>query len=250
MRVRIACHVHSDWSYDGEWSLGRLVESFSRRGYHVIMITEHDRGFDESRRIAHRDACRKASTADILLLPGIEYSDATNTLHLLVWGDVPFIGSGVETATVLKAAKAVGGTVVIAHPSRKDAWRSIKPEWQDSILGIELWNRKTDGWAPSAHAISFLESTHLLPFVGMDFHTSRQFFPLATVAEVEPPISEERVLASLRSRHCDSQVFGRPVKSFSGGATSDAMRAFEFVRRKAAAFYRRIISRRTSRRYS
>ena len=62
MRIRVACHVHSDWSYDGKWSLPEIAEAFSKRGYRAVMLTEHDQGFDETRRQEHRKACQAAST--------------------------------------------------------------------------------------------------------------------------------------------------------------------------------------------
>src|SRR5271165_2672387 len=104
--VRTACHVHSDWSYDGQWPLERIAGVFSERGYRVVMMTEHDRGFDETRRQQHREACRNASNDRILIVPGIEYSDPTNTIHMLTWGEVPFIGADVETERTLAAVQA------------------------------------------------------------------------------------------------------------------------------------------------
>src|ERR1035441_216891 len=101
MRVRAACHIHSDWSYDGKWPLQKLADAFSKKGCQVVMMTEHDRGFDERRRLEHREACRKASTDRILLVPGIEYSDPANCVHTLVWGNVPFVGADAATEIVL-----------------------------------------------------------------------------------------------------------------------------------------------------
>ena len=92
MEVPAACHVHSDWSYDGKWALPALADEFARRGYRILFMTEHDRGFTEDRRREHRAACAKASSGRILVVPGIEYSDAANIVHVLVWGDVPFLG--------------------------------------------------------------------------------------------------------------------------------------------------------------
>jgi hypothetical protein len=241
-RVRAAFHVHSCWSYDGSWPLEKLADVFSRRGYHVVGVTEHDQGFDENRRLQHREACQKASTKNILLLPGIEYSDPLNAVHLLVWGDVPFVGFGAETATTLAAAQAARGVVVFAHPSRRDAWKLFNPEWGKNILGVELWNRKTDGWAPSRDAIPLLESTRALPFVGLDFHDSRQFFPLALVMEVEPPINEASVLSSLRSNQFYSESLWHPIGSDWDRVGLGALRAAEFLRRKVAALHRKMWS--------
>src|SRR5258708_3566891 len=147
--IKAACHVHSDWSYDGKWTLPDLAAAFGRRGYRVVMMTEHDRGFSEARRLEHRAACAAASSDELLLLPGIEYSDATNALHVLVWGQVPFLGEEMPTAELLRRVKAAGGVAVLAHPSRRQAWKVFDSGWTDGLLGIEVWNRKTDGWAPS-----------------------------------------------------------------------------------------------------
>ena len=105
-------------------------------------------------------------------MPGIEYSDTSNTLHFLVWGNLPFIGSGLAADEILMAsAQNSGGVVVFAHPSRREAWKLFNPDWVDKLLGIEVWNRKTDGWAPSRDAWQLIQGTQMLPFVGMDFYS-------------------------------------------------------------------------------
>jgi len=238
MRVRAACHVHSDWSYDGKWPLEKLAKAFAKRGYQALLMTEHDRGFDEARRLAHREACLNASTDRILLVPGIEYSDKVNCVHTLVWGNVPFVGADVETEKVLAAVTDYHGVAVMAHPSRRQAWRAFQPGWAPNLVGIEIWNRKTDGWAPSKDAAALLEMTGALPFVGLDFHEWRQFFSLATILEIESPLSEAAILVSMRARHCGSQVFGKPLHWFANGKMGKALQAAEKFRRRIAPHLR------------
>jgi|SRR5579863_5180361 len=237
--IRAACHVHSEWSYDGSWTLEELAEEFSGRGYQALMVTEHDRGFHEARRREHREACRRASNDRILVVPGIEYSDPTNTIHLLTWGNIPFIGADVDSDKTLAAVQAAGGIAVFAHPTRRNAWKQFKPEWKDKLLGIELWNRKTDGWAPSTEGRQLLETTGLAPFVGMDFHTSKQFFPLATVLNVAGQVSEASVLAAIKARQFHSEALSKPVEALGEGPKLKALQTAEFMRRGAAAVYRR-----------
>jgi hypothetical protein len=242
-RIRAACHVHSTWSYDGKWKLDQLARSFAKRNYRVVLMTEHDQGFDEAKRLEHREACRMASTESILLVPGIEYSDPTNVIHLLVWGDVPFIGSRVEPEQILAAAQEHGGISVLAHPSRKEAWRRFDPSWSSMLLGIEFWNRKTDGWAPSKPAWSLLQKTNLMPFAGLDFHDSRQFFPMGTFLEMPDPINENAVLAALRARRGGSEVFGRGASKLADGLPVGTLHHAEALRRVAAGIYRTAVSR-------
>ena len=211
MEVLAVCHVHSKWSYDGSWSLEMLSAKFSRRGYRVLMMTEHDRGFTAARLLEYREACAQASSAEILVVPGIEYSDAANRVHVLVWGDVPFLGEGLCTNEMLEGVKAANGVAVLAHPSRRNAWTCFEPHWASQLLGIEVWNRKYDGWAPSQTSPELLQKSSAIPFVGLDFHTHRQSFPLAMALELQTEVTEETVLQCLRSRRCYARAFGVPL---------------------------------------
>ncbi len=192
MLVHAAAHIHSQWSYDGKWSLDRLAETFSRRGYQVLLMSEHQNGFDEDRRLQYRKACLAASNGKILLVPGMEYSDPSNTVHILVWGDVPFVNANVDICRLLRHVEDFGGAAVFAHPSRRNAWQLFDDSWKEHLIGIELWNRKMDGWAPSREAARLLEKSGVLPFVGLDFHDFRQFFPLALLLDMSSRQSQKR----------------------------------------------------------
>lgn len=242
--VTVACHVHSDWSYDGKWSLAALAREFGRRRYRVVMMTEHDRGFTESRRQEHRAACALASTKDVLMLPGVEYSDADNTVHVLVWGQVPFVGENVPTAKLLKAVKAASGIAVLAHPSRRQAWKVFDQAWANDLLGIEVWNRKTDGWSPSKTAFPLLQGTQVIPFAGMDFHDSKQMFPLSMQLDIASAVTEESVLDCLKARRCRAMAFDRPMREVIGGLRGVTLNYAERFRRRAAATYRSAKNRR------
>jgi hypothetical protein len=172
------------------------------------MMTEHDRGFSALRLHQYREACAQASSDKILLLPGIEYSDAANRVHVLVWGNIPFLGEGLLTSDLLQAVQDAEGLAVLAHPSRRDAWKSFEPRWGDRLLGIEVWNRKYDGFAPSRTAHALLDQSSAIPFVGMDFHSQRQSFPLLMALDMDASVTEETVLHCLRSRRCYPRAFG------------------------------------------
>ena len=247
MSIKLACHVHSDWSYDGRYSLQALATIFARHGYDAVLTTEHDRGFDEERRQRHREACQAASTERILVIPGIEYSDPANRIHILVWGDVPFIGCSIETGSTLTAAAEGRGVAVMAHPARRQAWRAFQPEWLRHLAGIEVWNRKTDGWCPGKQAAALIQQTGLPAFVGMDFHDRRQLFPLATILDGET-VSESAILAALAGGAFESRALGLPVTKFRGRLLGSLLRSAEFGRRRAAAIYRMLsVTKRASR---
>jgi hypothetical protein len=239
MELLAACHVHSEWSYDGSWSLANLSAKFGRQGYRVLLMTEHDRGFTTSRLEEYRAACANASSDEFLLVPGIEYSDADNRVHVLVWGKVPFLGEGLPTGEMLQGVKAANGVAVFAHPSRKRAYECFESEWSDGLLGIEAWNRKYDGWAPSEESPILLDGSNTVPFVGLDFHTDRQSFPLAMALDIDPNVTEETVLNCLRSHRCSPRAFGAPLSQDLFRKTLPALRIAERSRRKIAAIVRR-----------
>jgi hypothetical protein len=239
--IAAACHIHSNWSYDGTWSLEELAAEFARRDFRVLLMSEHDRGFNPERFSRYRDACAQASNDKVLLVPGIEYSDADNAVHVLVWGVATFLGEALPTLALLEAARAANGLAVLAHPTRRSAWKSYEPAWSEYLLGMEVWNRKTDGWAPSKTAGALMKHSTLVPFVGMDFHVAKQFFPLTMGLDITSGVNEGAVLECLRARRVRALAFGRPVAAAMGGLLGEALNSAERCRKHAAAGYRALL---------
>jgi hypothetical protein len=240
-RVKLASHVHSDWSYDGSWSLEALAQAFGERGYDAVLMAEHDRGFSQERWTEYRAACAAASTAGTRLIPGIEYSDPTNSVHVPVWGDIPFLGEGLETAELLPRASAAGGIAVLAHPGRRDALGRVEPELLSHLTGVELWNRKYDGYAPNGGSAALLRARpELLPFASLDFHTARQFHPLAMLVELDGGPTESAVCAALGARRAQATAFGVRAVSLAHGPAWPAMCGLERARKGAAKRLRRV----------
>jgi hypothetical protein len=225
-------HVHSDWSYDGSWPLERLAHAFARRGYRAILMAEHDRGFDEAKWAAYRDACAAASNDSILLVPGIEYSDSDNTVHVPVWGRLPFLGENLETAEMLRAAHGAGGLAVFAHPRRKNAFARFDPSWFQYLTGIELWNRRYDGYAPNRDVAILLRSRpELLPFATLDFHTKRHFHPLAMELELDAVVSEDSILEAIRGRRARPAAFRLSAETFARAPAWPVVHGLDLGRR-------------------
>jgi hypothetical protein len=240
LQISVACHVHSDWSYDGNWTLSNIADAFHRRRYRVVMMAEHAKGFNEAKWLDYQAACAQASSMEILLLPGIEYSDGTNTVHILVWGCKPFLGDELSTSVLLSKAKQHDGVSILAHPSRRSMWRIYDSSWSHSLMGIEIWNRKTDGWAPSPHAHTLVKQTGLAAFAGLDFHDRRQFFPLCMNLTVTNSITETGVLAALRSRRFRLRCFGQSLDRVLIPGIHRALLTAEWARRRIARTIRLI----------
>jgi hypothetical protein len=228
--VRAVSHVHSRWSYDGHRSLEALAAAFARRRCSVVLSTEHDRGFDHDRLLAYRRACERASSEQLLVVPGIEYSDPSNTVHLLVWGDVPFLGEGLPTHELLARAARHDGFVVLAHPWRNNAWQAFDPGLIHFLDGIELWNRKSDGWVPQPRVAELVRTHGLQPFASLDYHLPRQFFPLRMELSIDGPLNERSVLQALRLGDCRPLAMGTDARFFVSGAGFHAANAADQAR--------------------
>jgi predicted metal-dependent phosphoesterase TrpH len=214
-KLRVVLHAHSVWSYDGRWELNDIARLFGRIGVDAVMMTEHDTGFAPERFAEYCAACANASTASCRLVPGIEYSDPTNSVHILTWGLPRFLGAGRAVEATLEDVRAAGGVAVFAHPARRDAWRLLSEDLVPLLHGIEIWNRKNDGLAPGHEAVRLQAETGLPPTVGVDFHRWRNLYPIDHLF-VPPPEGvgsnpEQAVVAALRAGTLVPRAFGRPL---------------------------------------
>ena len=230
-RLRVAAHVHSSWSYDAEWSLPEIAKAFARRRYDAVLMSEHDRSFDQQRWMAYRRACQEASTDEITLIPGIEYEDDDNVVHTPVWGDsVPFLGSGLPTLELLRAAAAEGAVAVLAHPWRRNAISRYQPEWAPLLTAVEIWNRKYDGIAPNREITKIAARDDLESFVALDFHTRRQFFPLALSVDLDENATERSIIAAICKGRFRAEFLVISALRFTGGLEGGTLRALEAAR--------------------
>jgi hypothetical protein len=231
--IRVAVHVHSEWSYDARWTLPALAEAFAKRRYDAVLMSEHDRTFDERRWQQYRRACVDASDGRILLVPGMEYEDAESAVHVPVWGEeMPFLGAARPTADLLRDAREAGGFCVFAHPWRRDAFARYDEKWTPLLGAVEIWNRQYDGIAPNPGGLPLARRLGLTPFVGLDFHTRRQFFPLALSLEIDPPLSAAAVVRALHARRFRAEAMGMSALRFAEGVPAVPARAAEGARRR------------------
>jgi hypothetical protein len=239
--VRVAAHVHSEWSYDATWPLAAIADAFARRHYDVVLMAEHDRGFDERRWEEYGRACAEASDHRILVMPGMEYEDADSVVHVPVWGEaVPFLGSARPTLEMLRDARTADGFAVFAHPWRRDAISRYRSEWAPFLHAVEIWNRHYDGLAPHPDGRSLAEAEGLRPFVALDFHTRRQFFPLALTVELEGRPTRASVAAALLGGRFRSELARFDALRCTGALPGATLRGAEIARKRVRTPVRRL----------
>lgn len=217
MIARIAVHAHSTWSYDGTCTLTEVATLFRRLGFDGVLMSEHDRTFDQGRWEAYKAACQAASRG-ILIVPGIEYEDDSHTVHVLVWGDLPFFAGASTVGEILRSVRAHNGVSVLAHPRRGNALEELSDGDLELLDGIETWNRRYDGWSPPQRARDLLNlRPNLIEVVGLDFHRRLDFFPVALRVDYTLPLTREAVFEALRSRSCAPEAFGITAAHFFDG---------------------------------
>lgn len=245
-KVRAAAHIHSEWSNDASWPLSRIAATFGRCRYGVVLMSEHSVGFSQAKWQEYVEACAAASTERVTLVPGIEYGDDDDVVHIPVWGQVPFFGEAPRISALLAKVSEAGGTAVWAHPWRRDAWRRFDPSWRQHLTAIEVWNRKYDGIAPNHRSVELSRRQDARAFVSLDFHTGRQLFPLSLALrlddsqseddrrEPDPAISPEDVFSALEAGRFSPRAFGMPLEPLTAGWPAATLRTLESGRRLAA----------------
>jgi hypothetical protein len=236
--VRAAAHVHSEWSDDGSWSLRDIATTFARLGHDVVLMSEHSRGFSAAKWQEYIDACGEASNERVLLVPGIEYGDEDDVVHIPMWGPVPFFGDAQPIGRLLAEASDAGGIAMLAHPWRRDAWQRFEPSWLDHLIAVEVWNRKYDGVAPSRDAIALAKRLGTRPTVALDFHTRRQLFPLTLRLSVDAALTVTAIHDALATGRWSPRLLGVPLNLLASGPGAVALRGLEVVRRTAAGTLR------------
>lgn len=229
--VKAALHVHSEWSYDAKLTLGEVAALFGRHGYDAVFMCEHDRGFSAERLQAYVAACAQASIGGPVLVPGIEYADAEDRIHVPVWGMESFVGEGLPTTRLLQAVAEHDGVSVLAHPRRRDAWEIVDPDWLGLCAGIEIWTRKWDGWAPNRRACAWAADAGLVGVAALDLHSPGQMFPLAMELEIATALSVDACVDALRQGRCHATIGGLPAAPLTRGGLAHTALAVERLRR-------------------
>lgn len=235
MRFNAILHAHSNWSYDGHWTLPALAMFYGRVGVRAVMMTEHDTGFDPDSFPAYRAACSAASTRRCTLIPGVEYSCPENITHILTWGLDTFLSEGRPVNETLRAVRDRGGVAILAHPVRRDAWRRFENSWIPDLSGIEIWNRKSDGICWGHEALDLIRRTGLSAMVGQDFHRLRHFYPLThrfDLAASDFTMLEKALVRELAAGRSTPQVFWRNLLDEDGTPGPTIHPRMETIRRK------------------
>ncbi len=218
-RVRAAVHVHSEWSFDSvidpprprarlpaAWVPGR-----AHRREHCQSL-EHPRPGRPTGTL-----CRQPSDADFLVVPGLEYRDADNVVHVPTWGELPTSATGSTSVGCSARWRREGASPArTSGPTRRaPALRGGLDERTCPASRSEPQVRRMATWPCGAGR--WPRASGLPGVASLDFHRRRQFHPLATVLDIEGPLRPGSVHAALRAGRFHAEFMPAPVASWTVG---------------------------------
>ena len=174
--ARILAHAHTDWSHDGTFTLADWVPMARRIGCDTVLLSEHEEtGWTPGRYADYVKACAEASTAEVRLVPGIEFSQ--DGFHVLCYGLREFPARPSTPEQLAAAVHAQGRWLCLAHPG-KYGWRH-PARLLAAVDAVEVWNSKWiyDGrLGPHPRSLAMAGGKALL--VGQDVHKEKHFSQL------------------------------------------------------------------------
>ena len=220
VRARVAIHVHSDWSYDGSWTLPAIARTFSaasvtsRSSWPSTTATS-----TKPASVPLEETCARASTETLALVPS-GYSDPANTVSRPTVGRSPYTGR--RTRDVPRssiACQSVGGLAVLAHLSRRGVVKRFTPEWScPNCSGSASGIASTTAMPPTASPPTCCGSIPSCSTVAsLDFHTARHFHPLAMIYSWTKGFAPKRVIDALGHRRARPTAYRLPAANFAHG---------------------------------
>lgn len=188
-QLRALLHVHTDYSFDSNISLERLVRCCRSEGFRCVAVTDHD---------TIAGALRLRAISDLKVIVGEEIS--TNQGHLIGLFLQRHVPPGRSARDTALAIKAQGGLVLLPHPFVRAfgcGLRGAAYDIADLVDAVEVNNAQNCFGGPDRAAQQFAAQFDLTPFVGADSHMASSIAPCwQDMDDFDGP---ESFLASLRS---------------------------------------------------
>ena len=162
-------HIHTNYSYDSDIALRKLVRFAEENGFGCLAVTDHD---------TIEGAQRMRSMTDLRVIVGEEIS--TTDGHLIGLFLEERIRPGMSARATALAIKEQGGLVLTPHPFNKLFGCGIgKAAWDmlELIDAVEINNAQNAQPLPDWAAARFARSAGLTAYVGADSHRQSSIAP-------------------------------------------------------------------------
>jgi hypothetical protein len=241
----VLAHAHSNWSYDSRLSLQDWCALAAKHGCDTVLLAEHEEtGFTAARYAAFVAACQQASTADVQLVPGVEFNQGG--YHVLCYGLREWPARPCDPHALADAVHQQGAFLCLAHPPRY-RWRY--PAALLSVVdAVEVWNSSwvCDGrLGPHPRSLALARGKTIL--VGQDVHKVKHVSGLIMKTpsrDVLTDLRNERFVVSVDHRLWTPQQLRRRVLAgvVQRGRTRvvrAGLSAYRFARRQVRQLLRR-----------
>lgn len=199
--IKGVIHAHSTYSYDGENSITEISQWATNNNLNFVILAEHDNTFDVVTFKKFKTECKKLSTSQFVIIPGIEYSFGENgNIHVTVFGNNTFIKEK-SLDSFLDIVHENNGVAILNHPF------SYRDKIINDILKkfdfMEIWNIKYDySYAPYRVLLNLARKYKLKAIISSDIHKfpSNVFGAIQICSSVSQPINENLIMNKLKNR--------------------------------------------------
>jgi predicted metal-dependent phosphoesterase TrpH len=231
-RIKVAIHLHTDYSFDSNIPPEALVEHAEREGVDVVAVTDHDT-VDGALAVRNLDGVRVIVGEEISSCDG-------HILGLFLEETIPPGLSGSET---IERIHDQGGLALAAHPLAtlcRDSLQGALASLSGLLDGIEIHNAQNPLPWEDWRAARFARKRGLPGFAGCDTHvrgrlapawqvmpafsTPAEFLERLRDAELHLARFGPRYYAQMGLRHVWDCVASRPLSEFGRNARPAAGR--------------------------
>jgi predicted metal-dependent phosphoesterase TrpH len=229
MIFRGVFHAHSRYSYDGRFSLRDLRSELQKRGFHFLLLTEHDDTLDAVTYQRVVSDCRELTHDEFLIVAGLEIRCRRAEKiqwHIAAVGAEDWIERG-PISKVVESIHRMGALAILLHPFQYASQIDVRE--LEQFDGIELWNGKNDGQrAPRLKSLRLAQELGGLNprpnlYVGQDLHDLDGLGSFALEVEAVS-LEKEAVLRSLRAGQFQLMACGFRMPATLGLSTWQSLR--------------------------
>ena len=197
-KFRGLIHIHTTYSYDGTLSLPDFVQLVKTSHYDFILLSEHAEDFDDKKMQILINECRKATSEDFLVIPGLEFN-LNNQIHILGIGIEKFFNEE-DPEELIRKIHEYNGLAILAHT---EYYEKIPYEKLRDVDLIEIWNpRYGETLSPSIKSMRVLGEFRTMKktFIacgGLDLHKVEDLVSLYQVVYASR-LTQKDILDSLK----------------------------------------------------